>query len=130
MHLTIRYIDGCPHWQLARDRLRAAVRELGLGDVPLGLEIVTTTTEADRLGFRGSPTILIDGTDPFAGPSIPVGLACRVYRTERGAEGAPSVAQLLDALRAAGVASILGVDEAADEPVPASVPPEAGSPGL
>jgi hypothetical protein len=130
VHLTIRYIDGCPHWQLARDRLRAAVRELGLGGVPLGLEIVTTAIEADRLGFRGSPTILIDGTDPFAGPSMPMGLACRVYRTERGVEGAPSVAQLLDALRAAGVASIRGVDEAAAEPASSSVPPEAGSPGL
>jgi hypothetical protein len=61
-------------------------------DVPAGCE-------GDR-GNRGSPTVLIDGEDPFADPDAPVGLACRVYPTADELAGAPSVAQLTAALRA------------------------------
>ncbi len=38
--------------------------------------------------FRGSPTVLVDGWDPFLDPASPVGLSCRVYRTEDGVTGA------------------------------------------
>ena len=57
-------------------------------------ERVTSVEQAEALGFRGSPTILIDGTDPFADPASPLGLACRVYRTACGAQPAPTVEQL------------------------------------
>jgi hypothetical protein len=53
--------------------------------------------EADELDFRGSPTLLIDGIDPFDATG-PTGLFCRVYRTDAGPEGAPSLNQLLAAL--------------------------------
>jgi hypothetical protein len=53
---------------------------------------------AVRLGFRGSPTLLIDGHDPFASERDSVGLACRVYRTSEGKDGAPSVEDLRAAL--------------------------------
>jgi hypothetical protein len=42
------------------------------------LERVETHEEAVRLGFRGSPTILVDGRDPFADGRGDLGLACRV----------------------------------------------------
>jgi hypothetical protein len=41
-------------------------------------EIVRTAREAERLGFAGSPTILVDGIDPFADPGASTGLACRI----------------------------------------------------
>lgn len=47
-----------------------------------------------RLGFSGSPTILVDGQDPFADQDAPIGLACRLYATEEGLQGAPTIAQL------------------------------------
>jgi hypothetical protein len=56
--------------------------------------------EALRLGFRGSPTILLDGQDPFADQDAPVGLACRLYATEGGLQGAPTIDQLRAALAA------------------------------
>jgi hypothetical protein len=34
--------------------------------VPISEERVTTPENARRVGFRGSPTVLIDGEDPFA----------------------------------------------------------------
>ena len=60
--------------------------------------VTAARAEAERLGFRGSPTILLDGRDPFAATGDPVGLSCRVYRNEEGLEGAPSLARLRAAL--------------------------------
>jgi hypothetical protein len=62
---------------------------------------VETDEQAQELSFRGSPTVLVNGHDPFADPSAPVGLACRVYPTATGLAGAPSVAELAAVLRAA-----------------------------
>ena len=33
MRVTLRYWDGCPNWQTARDRLRDVLREEGMADV-------------------------------------------------------------------------------------------------
>jgi hypothetical protein len=47
------------------------------------------------MGMHGSPTLLIDGVDPFAGPGQPPGMSCRLYRDGNGqASGAPSASQL------------------------------------
>ena len=59
---------------------------------------VTTVRQADALGFRGSPAILVDGIDPFADPDAPAGLTCRIYRTAMGVQPAPTVEQLRVAL--------------------------------
>jgi hypothetical protein len=50
------------------------------------------------VGFHGSPSILVDGIDVFAGPDAGVGLSCRVYRTPDGPAGAPTIEQLRAAL--------------------------------
>ena len=99
MDLELRYFDGCPNWKTADERLRQALAAAGQGALDVTYRKVARPAEAERLGFRGSPTVLVDGHDPFADESAPVGLACRIYQTEAGAEGAPSVAQLTRALR-------------------------------
>ena len=58
--------------------------ELGVTHVVLRRELVDTVEEAERVGFLGSPTILIDGTDPFDAPGATPGLSCRLYRTDTG----------------------------------------------
>ena len=95
----IRHFDGCPNWAIARDRLIEAMAEVGLDPAAIEFERVETDEEARRLEFRGSPTVLVDGTDPFAPSDAPVGLSCRMYHTEADLEGSPSVAQLVEALR-------------------------------
>jgi len=70
MRITVQYFDGCPHWKIA---------EL-------------------RVGFRSSPTILLDGRDPFASGDESIGLGCRVFRTEDGVQGSPTEAQLRDVI--------------------------------
>jgi hypothetical protein len=61
-------------------------------------ELVRTPEDAEKLAFRGSPTVLVDGIDPFADENSPVGFTCRVFQTENGMEGSPSVAQLREVL--------------------------------
>lgn len=91
MKITIQYFDGCPHWRLADERVRNVVRRLSRDDVKLDYELIDSPETAERVGFRGSPTILIDGRDPFGTGDEAVGLSCR-------AQGAPSEDQIADAL--------------------------------
>ncbi len=80
--------DGCPSWKIADERLRAIAADRP--DITVRHHRVDTVEEAHRVGFRGSPSILVDGVDVFAG----VGLSCRLYQTPDGPAGAPSVDQL------------------------------------
>lgn len=78
---------GCPSVDLARARLRAAL--IALGAPPLWAE----SAAAPR--GQGSPTILIDGVDPWPDPGVAAGPRCRRF----GAEGAPAVEAMIAALR-------------------------------
>ena len=97
--LQLLYFPDCPNWQLADTRLHDVASQLGLS---IEHVLVTTTEAAERLSFRGSPTILIDGIDPFAAGDEPIGLSCRIYLTPHGYEGSPTTAQLAAALAATG----------------------------
>jgi hypothetical protein len=49
--------------------------------------------------MHGSPTLLVDGSDPFAEPEEPASVSCRLYRYGNGqVDGAPSVSQLRQAI--------------------------------
>lgn len=99
MRVTLRYFDGCPHWRTADARLKEALVNTGHAGVVVAYERVETPAAAERLGFVGSPTVLVDGIDPFARAGSPVGLACRVYLTPEGLAGSPTVDQLMEVLR-------------------------------
>jgi glutaredoxin len=85
MKIEIVVVPDCPHETAAADRLRQALDDAGLREVRFTTRVVTDQNEAERSGFTGSPTILINGRDPFAEPGRPPGLACRVYRLYRPA---------------------------------------------
>jgi hypothetical protein len=94
--VTLLYFDACPSWRLADERLRDLAAEF---DLTITRQKVETPDAAARWGFRGSPTILVDGRDVFATGDEPVGLSCRLYQTPNGPAGAPTVDQLRAALR-------------------------------
>ena len=98
MEVRLLYFDGCPNWVVAEERLRSALAEVDHGDEPILRVRVETTEHAERLDFIGSPTILIDGTDPFASGTEQPALACRVFTTPDGRDGSPTVAQLVEVL--------------------------------
>jgi hypothetical protein len=98
MQVKVLFFDGCPNWTVADERLREALTRAGRSDVRVEHHRVATAEEAEAVGFRGSPTVLVNGTDPFDDADAPVGLSCRVYLTDAGLAGAPTVEQLLAAL--------------------------------
>jgi hypothetical protein len=100
--IVLLYFEGCPHIRGAQANLRAALADLGgdAGDVIVRTQLVDSIEEAERVGFLGSPTIRIDGHDPFAPPGASPGMTCRVYSTDDGLAGVPTVSQLRDALAA------------------------------
>jgi hypothetical protein len=98
MDERLLYFDDCPSWRLAEARLSEALAAFGDERPEVTYELVSTPEQAERAGFRGSPTILVNGRDPFAGPDDPVGLSCRIYRGPTGVEHAPSVEQLRSVL--------------------------------
>ncbi len=93
---TVRllYFDGCPNWRVADARLKEALASIGADPGVVTYEQVTSVEQAQAVGFRGSPTILVAGADPFVDLDAPTGLACRIYRTATGVQPAPTVDQL------------------------------------
>jgi hypothetical protein len=95
MRVELLYFEDCPNWKKAEKRLLAVAAERGLR---VEHRLVRTPEEAEILQFRGSPTILVEGRDPFAHGDGAFGLACRVYDTPDGPTGSPTLEQLRAAL--------------------------------
>lgn len=93
MEIRILHVPDCPNLPLARARLEKALERCSAA-ASLQEMAVNTADEAGRAGMRGSPTILVDGRDPFD-TSEGTSLSCRLYATPAGIDGAPSVDQLL-----------------------------------
>jgi hypothetical protein len=97
MQLTVLAVPNCPNALVLDDRL-AAVLE-GRADVSVAHELISDADQAARWGMHGSPTLLIDGADPFAEPGQTPSMSCRLYRDEAGQPtGAPSAGQLRQAI--------------------------------
>lgn len=92
MDIRLQYFDDCPNWTTTAHHIDLLIEE-GL-EATVDLELIDTHETAVARGFPGSPTVLLDGIDPFADENTPIGLACRIYRTEQGLAGSPSLSQL------------------------------------
>ena len=90
MKLILLTVPDCPNAAVFEDRLAVALA--GRGDTVVRRREVADEREAVLAGMCGSPTLLINGMDPFAVPGQAPGLACRLYRDATGrAAGAPPV---------------------------------------
>jgi hypothetical protein len=97
MDVSLLYFDGCPNHADTLVMLDALLSEVGWhGDVQL--VNVDTQQRAVELRFRGSPTVLIDGEDPFLDAEAPFGLSCRIYPTDGGFRGTPPESELRAAI--------------------------------
>jgi ABC-2 type transport system permease protein len=88
MKVDILYFDGCPTYRAAEKTVREALAEEGI-EAEVDLVAVNTDEEARKLGFAGSPTIRVDGRDPFPTPKQR-GVGCRIYATPEGKKGFPT----------------------------------------
>ena len=99
MQIDIVHVPDCPHLASARTRLLHAVAAAGVTASIRDVE-VDTVEDAQRIGMRGSPTILIDGRDPFDAAGDGASLSCRLYPGDSRPEGAPTVQQLVAVMTA------------------------------
>ncbi|WP_406689379.1 thioredoxin family protein [Saccharopolyspora sp. ID03-671] len=96
MRLDILQVPDCPNVPLLQQRLQEA---LGDVDVEVTVHVIDDPAAAAQAGMTGSPTLLVDGIDPFAEPGRAASVSCRLYREADGRlSGAPSVSQLRQAL--------------------------------
>ena len=98
MDIELLVVPDCPNEGPAAALLRQALDDLDLHDVSPVTRVIDDQREAERVGFTGPPTFLLDGRDPFADPGSAPGLTCRMYRTPDGLAGAPTLGQLRQVL--------------------------------
>lgn len=100
MKLEIVHVPDCPNVAPLEQRLDEA-----LAGSPTPVErsrrVVTDLESAAEAGMTGSPTLLVNGVDPFAEPDAMPSMSCRLYRGDDGWPLAvPSVATLRQVLTA------------------------------
>lgn len=129
--LEVLHVPDCPNLPPLLQRLQQVT------DLPVAAREIRTTAEAVAAGMAGSPTLLVNGRDPFGsadGSECQCWVACRIYRDEQGRSvPLPSFAQLRAALAVAGPTHEAGTaaagSSAAHPGASDSAPCEPGQPG-
>lgn len=96
LEIEVQYFNGCLHSKDFIEIVRRALTKVESG-YTYKETLVDTFEKAREVNFRGSPTLLINGTDvENTEPPQEPGLNCRVYRN-----GLPTEDQIAERLRAA-----------------------------
>ncbi len=103
MRVELLHIDECPNSAEARERVEAALADLGHGNVAVHMRLLQSAADTLGTGFAGSPTFTVEGADIFPGGAPATGLACWIYQTPTGHAGLPTVDQLTEALKNHGL---------------------------
>ena len=99
VQFELLFIDGCPSWRQAVENLRQALRSEG-PDMEISLIRVEGAGNAHELQFQGSPTIRLSGKDLFPDQPGQHGYSCRIYQTEEGLQGWPTINMIRERLQA------------------------------
>lgn len=81
--IDILYTEENSDWQELDKRVQQALEELGI-NAEIRHQIVKSDREAFELNFIGTPTLLIDGIDPWPMKNAPAGLRLRPYFSPTG----------------------------------------------
>lgn len=103
MKIQLLYFSGCPSYKEGLENLKQALRELGLKE---DFEMINIETDemAKEYQFIGSPTIRINERDidlRARGAQVTGFKGCRIYQTEKGILGAPTVEMIKKAAQGA-----------------------------
>ena len=101
LQIEVLVVSDCPNRLSALDRLRTALDTLGGPPVTITERTIDDPAAAQAAGMHGSPTIRVNGQDPFARPDATPSVSCRLYPSDHGLDGAPSVDELVAALSVA-----------------------------
>ena len=91
-------VTECPHREMTLDRVRQALDRVGASQVVVTERVIDDPGVAVDAGMHGSPTVLIDGHDPFTAAGVEASVSCRLLPTVSGFDNAPSVEDLVAAL--------------------------------
>jgi hypothetical protein len=95
-------VPDCPNESVALSLLRVAFDRVGLAAAQsVRTTVIASQEQAQERGFIGSPTVLINGVDPFGVAGQSPAYACRVYATPAGLSGVPRLDGVISALTAA-----------------------------
>lgn len=97
--IELLYFDGCPSWQTTLENLRVLI---AADHLPYEVRLVEISTpdQAESEHFLGSPSIRINGADLWPEARPRYDLSCRVYQTEQGMRGSPTVEMLRERIHA------------------------------
>lgn len=94
MELEILQVQGCPSVPVLEERIAEAIKWAPV-EVSIVHRVIESEADAIATGMAGSPTMLMWGRDPFAGPDSAPSMSCRLYSDGQGGiGGAPTVNQL------------------------------------
>ena len=97
--IELLYFDGCPSWNKGLENLKAALDEEGFTDDEIQLVLINNEEDATNEKFLGSPSFRINHQDLWPEERTSYHLGCRVYQTENGLKGSPTVEMLRDKIR-------------------------------
>lgn len=91
--IEYQYFEGCPNSKKLMENLQEAISDFK-DKVSINYILIEDNETALKIGFRGSPTLLINGED-FEGLESPAepGLNCRIYKN-----GIPSASDIKNKL--------------------------------
>ena len=99
MKVELLYIPDCPNHLPAVETVRDVLRERGLPQDILQIEVIDPA-QAAALFFPGSPTVRVDGKD--VEPNVTVvasfGISCRTYLVDGRRQGVPRREWIRDAI--------------------------------
>jgi uncharacterized membrane protein YkvA (DUF1232 family) len=94
LDVELLVVPDCRNGPATAALLRGVLDEIGLSNSEVRTTVVRTQHDAEERGFVGSPTIFVNGIDPFAQAGCRPALACRIYLTPNGPAGIPDPAEL------------------------------------
>lgn len=96
MKIQFLYFNGCPSYKQGLENLKQVLRELSISE-DFEMINIDSDDKAKEYNFIGSPTIRInkEDIDPKAREVKITGYkGCRIYQTEEGIKGAPTIKML------------------------------------
>src|SRR6266536_423892 len=82
VELLVLTVPDCPNGPVLEKRLAEALADQA--DIVVTRRVIEDEAGAQQFGMLGSPTLLVDGIDPFAEPGMSASLSCRLYRGAGG----------------------------------------------
>lgn len=100
VQIDVLVVPDCPNQADAETRVHTALAVVGITSASVHTRLVLDLAQAEALGMQGSPTILIDGRDPFVVDGSPASISCRLFRSATEVSGCPTVDELVEAISA------------------------------